>query len=304
MDILITGASGRLGSLVLKEIYKKFPKANIFTLSRKQRLQSNPNTTHFKADITNKSTLDPSMFDVDVIINTVGLVNFNESESNFYKVNTQSVKNILDMCKGSAHIIQTSTISVYGKKMMRVPADEFTRPNPDTFYSKSKFKAEELIRNSGFNYTILRLSDIYGPNYLQGYSKVISLIKKKKMLLIGNGNNNISLIHQSDAVLSIVKAIEKKRTGTYIISNKPYTQKYLFNLIADELNVPKLRRSIPVFLAKLFIDLNLINIPKEYIDIVSSNRAFITKLAQKELDFKPLIDIRSGISQVIEQVIP
>jgi dTDP-4-dehydrorhamnose reductase len=82
-----------------------------------------------------------------------------------YKVNVDGTKNIADVCKAHGiHLIHVSTDFVFdGKKA--TPYTEDDAVSPIEWYGETKAIAEEVVKNSGANYTIIRLSYPYRATY-------------------------------------------------------------------------------------------------------------------------------------------
>ena len=76
-----------------------------------------------------------------------------------------------------------------------------------------KLEAEELIKKSGLNYTILRPTMIYGGKEDNNFFKMLSFIKKKGFFVIfGSGKNLIQPVHVDDVADSIFKVLNNSVT--------------------------------------------------------------------------------------------
>ncbi|MBP9837900.1 MAG: SDR family oxidoreductase [Proteobacteria bacterium] len=81
----------------------------------------------------------------------------------YYQVERESIKKL----------IYISSTSVYGEEDGRV-VDEETPTVPKGFSGERIIQGEEIVRNSGFNYAILRFAGIYGPSRLRLVEEVKS----------------------------------------------------------------------------------------------------------------------------------
>jgi UDP-glucose 4-epimerase len=61
-----------------------------------------------------------------------------------------------------ARFVYTSTASVYGKANI-IPTHSRYRPKPKSDYAVAKLAGEHFVKNSGADFTIFRLSNVYGP---------------------------------------------------------------------------------------------------------------------------------------------
>ena len=96
-------------------------------------------------------------------------------------------------------------IKSYSK--INLPISEKIFPSPDSFYGSIKYTAEEIIKNSGINYVICRLSNIYGTGSginipmgaLGNFMKALNT--ENFMQVYGEGNNIIDYIHINDTII-------------------------------------------------------------------------------------------------------
>ena len=125
-------------------------------------------------------------------------------EKSFQEVNVELTKKAIDMCKKSKikKIIYFSGLGV--------------SKNSTSRYFISKFKAEQIIINSGLNYTIFRPSYIIGKDdYLTRNFK--KQIRKKKILIPGSGKYNIQPISIQDVCYIVNLASQSRNFSKKII---------------------------------------------------------------------------------------
>jgi nucleoside-diphosphate-sugar epimerase len=292
MKTYITGASGRLGRLVMEKV-------DATAIVRRKSGIGGEIVCDFEG-----SGLKDILDDADRIIHLAGSRDFLDIEK-AREGNVKLTERILDAMPPGAKIIYSSSISVYGKKMAEIPADELTPPRPDTAYAKSKIEAEEAIRKSGILHNILRIGPVYGPGF-EEYFKVLGMIEKGKMKIIGDGKNRIPFVHGEDVSLAIQSSLDSGG-GTYVITGKSMSQEEVFEVAANALGAPVPTRHVPLILAKAYSQIELFRkehsdyVPKfipEDIAVLSSDRAFDCKKARQELGFKAR-PLKSGIEEMV-----
>ena len=172
--ILITGASGLLGSYLCRTALEKgFSVIGMYN-SVKPNLKG---VNLVKCDITNVTELENvlKIFSPSLVIHTAALTVVDYCEENLeeaFKVNTEATINISEICKKiGAVLYYMSTTGIFdGKKSFYKESD---LPNPLNIYSKSKLLAEKtVLKNSG---VVIRTSVVYGWNS--------SLSKRKNLAL-------------------------------------------------------------------------------------------------------------------------
>ncbi|MDA8605156.1 NAD-dependent epimerase/dehydratase family protein [Gammaproteobacteria bacterium] len=223
MKILLTGASGFIGSKLLKSLIKKYGVGSIVVLSSK-------NIKHVECFVY-KSPQD-----------------FNINEKYFKKIThiihagaftpkeTSQVNNIEDSCsnidftknllrykfESLKRIINLSTIDVYAASQVKL--SEKSQINPSSLYGMSKLYCERMIKcfseNHKVDYINLRIGHVYGPGE-EEYKKVIPLtIKKilenKPIQIWGNGTELRSFIFVEDVVNSIINSISSSMNNKNI----------------------------------------------------------------------------------------
>jgi nucleoside-diphosphate-sugar epimerase len=252
-------------------------------------------------DLFSTKVIESAIKDCDAVIHCASLINY--TDWNLLKrTNVDGTKNLIEICKKYPimRFVYISSTAVYGKKINF--ANEFTPPNPDNLYGKSKLEAERLVLEnfSEVPSVILRPSIIYGPTYIEYYSKVIKLAIKAKLPIIGNGKNIIPFVHAKDVASAIIKSLQTDFSigKIYIINeNVSVDQEKMINYLYELVGKGKPMK-IPVFLAR--IAAKVLNFDEEDINVLSSHRIFDCTLANKEIKWYPKIGILNGIREMFE----
>lgn len=290
--IFITGATGRLGREVLKLIPNAIP------LVRKKSNLKNEIITDFS-----EKELTKILAKAKTVIHLAGSMDFFD-HNKLWEINVKLTERIVKSISKDTKIIFASSISVYGKEMKEIPADENTPVSPDTPYSRSKVFAEEIVKKHK-NHIILRIGTIYGKGF-DDYYMVLRMIRKGNMYLLGNGENRVSFIDVIDVANAVKNSISAKY-GTYLISGESKTQKEILEIASKYLKVSSPIKKAPVSFALMFaqaeevkarIEKRKPKITREHIMILSSDREFNCRKAERELKFKPL-KIEEGIKRMV-----
>jgi nucleoside-diphosphate-sugar epimerase len=290
--VYLTGATGRLGRIVLRE-------SSAIPIVRKKSGLKNEIVSDFSSN-----DLKKILKDADVVIHLAGSRDFLDRKK-AWKGNVELTRKIVEATPESVKIIYSSSISVYGKKLAGIPADEQTRLVPDTPYAKTKLEAEKIV--ASHNHVILRIGTVYGPGF-EDYFKVLRLIDKGKMPIIGDGKNRIPFVHADDVVFAIKNAVDNGN-GTYILAGECLNQNEVFNTAAKELGVKAPKNHMPVLLAKIYAHLALTwaeicggearFIPED-IAVLSSDREFDCRKAKIDLRFMPR-PLKEGIAEMAKE---
>ncbi|MCL5680343.1 MAG: NAD(P)-dependent oxidoreductase [Candidatus Marsarchaeota archaeon] len=307
---LVTGATSAIGRKLV---------AQLVAMGHEVRaiLRTHPSKTNewmtlpakvkvYVADLTLKNENDSEVLedacrDVDNIFHIASAVyNYKNTYDELININVIGTENLLNAYesanKGSSkpvHLIYASSVSVYGYKRQGELLSESSEVKPASPYAESKMMAEQVIKsfadaNSKIRYSILRFGTFYGPGYKDSYFKMFKLLEQGRAIYISGGTNNVSLIHEDDAIDALLLAAKVKnpKNETYNISDGQFhTIKSLFELAATALGVQPPKRSVPHVVAK--ITSKIANINYDELEFVASNRKIDISKAKKELGFKP-----------------
>jgi len=161
IKVLATGATGLVGSRFVEMFSDKYDVINMDLTTG--------------VDITKAETFKP-FFDAHPEAKAlIHLAAFTDTNKAFaesgdksgicYKVNVDGTKNIADICKErSIHLIHVSTDFVFdGKKETPYVEDDPT--SPIEWYGETKAIAEQVVKDSGASYSIVRLAYPYRAHF-------------------------------------------------------------------------------------------------------------------------------------------
>ena len=208
--VLITGASGMLGSNLMKLITSK---------------QIVGYTSEL--DITNSELINEklNLENPDIIIHTAAYTDVEDSEVNAdraYSVNTIGTQNLVNYCiDKNILFIYISSTGVYGTaKQDRYT--EFDDVCPTTIHHKSKYEAEKIVQNHLSKYLIVRTGWLYGGDKTHSKNFVY-----KRFLEASNNDtiySNDTQIGNPTSVVDLAKQIdvliEKKQYGIFNCVNE------------------------------------------------------------------------------------
>jgi nucleoside-diphosphate-sugar epimerase len=170
-------------------------------------------------DITQPDSVRKALEKVDIVVHMAGIlppVAYEKPEL-ARQVNVGGTKTIVDLIKEKgSHIplVFTSSVAVFGPTPNAtdpLSADK-NDPNPRGAYGETKFEAESLIRGSGIDYVILRLTAI------MYFTFDVSDIKRMFSIPL---NNRIEFCHPDDLALAILNAVnnfDSIKGSTLVIS--------------------------------------------------------------------------------------
>jgi len=227
MKYLIIGGTGVIGYKILQNIRKEDSSVKFTFLNNKQILK-NSHFLNIENLIETKNLI--KKISPDIVIHCSALSNIDFCENNKKKaesINVLGTKNIVEGCKESnSKIVYISTSFVFdGKKKY----SENDNTSPSTFYGFTKFKGEEIIKDSNLPFLILRTDQPYSWieqwQHTNSVIRVIDSLKKKKIFYEVNDWYNVPT-YVPDFVNATMKLIKLKKEGVFHVSGSDFLNRY------------------------------------------------------------------------------
>ena len=327
MKILITGASGFIGSFIVEKALSEGLEvwAGVRKTSNKNYLQDS-GIKFIDLHFSDKDKLKTQLSEFrekygkwNYIVHNAGVTKCKDKRD-FDRVNYEFTKNLIltlsdcDMIPDK--FILMSSLSAFGpiREDSMLPILLSDTPNPNTAYGKSKLKAERFLQSlSGFPYVILRPTGVYGPRD-KDYFLMIKSVKQGFDFAVGKKLQYITFIYVKDLVKAIFLALknEQVKNKAYFVSDgnvytgKDYSilvqeklkKKHVFRLIVP-LPLVKIISLISEKSASMFGKASTLNGDKYNIFKQRNWQCDISEL-QKELNFEADYDLKKGVDESID----
>ena len=262
MKILITGASGFIGSFIVEEALKRGFEtwAAVRKSSSREYLQDE--RIHFiELNLSSKEQLveqlRPHQF--DYVVHAAGVTKC-LNKQDFHRINTEGTKNlseaILEMGMPLKRFVFISSLSIFGAIKEQLPYEEIREtdtPQPNTEYGRSKLEAEKFLSNTTLPYIILRPTGVYGPRE-KDYFIMAKSIKQHTDFAVGYKRQDITFVYVKDVVQAVFLALDRGKNGRkYFLSDGQVYQSTTFSdLIHEELGRPWwIRVTAPVWVLRI-----------------------------------------------------
>ncbi|WP_437956361.1 NAD(P)-dependent oxidoreductase [Sorangium sp. So ce119] len=215
MKVLVTGASGFLGSHVAEQLVQKGH--GVVALVRRSSstkfLSSLRGVELAYGAIEDAESVRRAVVDagVDAIVHSAGLVKARD-EAEFFRVNVGGTRNMLDAAKAAPSMkrfVFVSSLAAIGPSLDGRPVAPDARPAPVTRYGRSKLEAERLVlaEKDALPVVVLRPPMIYGPRDQESFAFFQS-VARRFLPMLGDGKNTLSVIYASDAAAACIRALE------------------------------------------------------------------------------------------------
>ena len=271
MKILVTGASGFIGSFIVEEALKRGLETWAAVRSSSSRQFLSDERIHFiELNLSSEEQLTEQLRgqEFDYVVHAAGVTKC-LNKQDFYRINTEGTKHLVNaiMKVGMPlkRFVYLSSLSIFGAIREQQPDEEIREtdtPQPNTEYGRSKLAAEQWLDTlntpqsspeGGVPYVILRPTGVYGPRE-RDYFLMAQSIKQHTDFAVGFRQQDITFVYVTDVVQAVFLALEKGQTGRkYFLSDGQVYQSTTFSdLIHEELGRPWwIRITAPVWVLRV-----------------------------------------------------
>ena len=269
MHVLVTGATGFIGSHLCEEFVKKGLKVtglshmkNTKEFMLSHRALEHKNFQIINCDIMEKKGLMDTIRKIqpiDCVFHLAGQTYNRKSEGSIYfQTNFIGTLNILECCRifNIRKFIFSSSIAVYGLSAGQflpqyVPVDEMHEAKPYEFYDLSKYYAEQLCKfysdRFGISCIVLRYSRVFGPDMKGGIiaTAIINALSNATIQISGDISTDFVFIE--DIVKANTASFEKLTDGFQIFNIGSGQEITLYDLCSKIIAITKSLSKIHIF---------------------------------------------------------
>lgn len=234
--VFITGSNGLLGQK-LADLFSRSTNYKLLLTSKEVHSVFDEEAVPYRMlDTTFKRDVQHAVeeFEPEVIINAAAITNVDLCETErelAWKVNVTSVENLIYAAKlTGSRIVHISTDYVFDGKSG--PYNELDRPNPVSYYGRTKLASENVLRTSGVPSVVFRTMVLYGTGIDIKANFALWLIEnlreQKPVRVVDDQVGNPTLV--DDLAYAVLKAVELRRTGLYHVAGPDLVSRYEFAL--------------------------------------------------------------------------
>jgi NADH dehydrogenase len=285
--VFVTGGSSTLGQCVLRRLTSHF---HVLAVEHRHNVEIPDAEIELLRGGLEETVRNPQPLQRAQVVLHMAAVTHADDPAEYFHVNTELTKQLMSACSASQHFIYVSTICAH----------------PDGgAYGRSKWLAEEAIRGSRLDYTIIRPSEIYGSKDAEGIDALIAVARKVRILpdFRYGGSIKYAPISTQEAADFIAEvAVYRRETG------QTYT------LCADRLcTAPEMAQALrssvrPLFVIPVPITMlraaKALRLPmpfkRDQIDRLVLPKAYDSTLARRDYDFQAqsFIDYLTEIGKI------
>ncbi|HEV2491524.1 MAG TPA: NAD-dependent epimerase/dehydratase family protein [Terriglobia bacterium] len=263
--ILLTGATGYLGSRIAQELAARRLPFRVLVRSR-SRLSFDASTAGaevVEGDLRDADAVGLALQGVDRVIHTAALVKmWVRDRADFRRVNVDGLKALVEAAHqaGVERVIYTSSFIALGPSADASAGEGLRHHGPySNEYEQTKVEALAWLRAEGFTrYRVLALMPgvIYGPGPLTEGNLVGGMASQylagKFPGLLGSGNQRWSFAFNDDVVAAHLAALDRGKPGEeYVLGGDNRSLNDLFQVLAELSGVRRPVRHLPFAVGKI-----------------------------------------------------
>lgn len=304
--ILVTGATGHLGNVLLRKLLNRGERVRALVLPGESLHALNGLMVEvIVGNILDRELLDRAVQGVDTVYHLAGIISILPgSDEVMQKVNVSGARNVAEasLKAGVRRLVHVSSIHAFRREPHGITIDETTPLAPDSdagAYDRTKaggaLAVLDLV-NRGLNAVIACPTGIIGPHDYQESEMggaVVNFAAKKLHFLVKGA---FDFVDVRDVAEGLILAAEKGRAGeTYILSGTRVTLEQIWQMTQAEAGSRSPRVILPFKLALFFSHLlqhfyRLAKVTPRFtsysLQTIADNSTFSCAKAAHELSYK------------------
>ena len=316
MKAFVTGATGRIGRLIVEQLLLRGWSLDAFVLPEEDAVfLSQKGVVIFRGDITDRNSIDRAIeqSNPDVLFHLaayvqLGILGDKKSKERMYNVNVNGTHNVLKSAlqhdvKQSVYL---STVAIFGSSGQgSCSINEKTQPHTGNNigeYGKTKllsYQEAMKIQDQGLSLLVFMPGIIFGQG-IPGTISLLNSLYQGKMRRLPNNykENSVPLVFSFDLLQAIHAGIERKKFGEkYLLAESipvPQILAVLTAIMGKKINIKSISYRKAVLLAWFAENFSKVigRTPRITTHKVNNSfkvysQRFDTSKAKKELDWKP-----------------
>ena len=286
--ILFFGASGKLGSVWIKDLNKHNKKFNVFANEYRTKLPHYNFVKNIKLNINEFKKIENfcNLNSVNLIINCIAKTNVDACEKNPKEANQLNYLIAKRLCLISKNLniryVHISTDMLFDGKSKSKYSEKFlTRPLNS--YSKTKLKAENFVKK--YKKSLIIRTNFFGKSLSNNITFSDKILKNRKKNIFLWEDIFFNPVHIKTLIFIINQLILKKAYGIYNISSNQCVSKYSLGQMIEKIYFKK-----TILKKNTFSNIHHTNRPK---NMCLSNKKLLKKLSslEKKLDLNKQLNL-------------
>jgi len=307
MNIVITGATGHIGNVLVRELLGKGENVKALVPPFENDLPIRGlNAEVVSADVCDAASLNTAFQGADAVYHLAGIIAITPGKDELLRrVNVEGTRNVVDAClaAGVGRLVYTSSIHAIQEPPEGIVINETFPVDPNNVigpYARSKAQATLEVRRGmerGLNAVIVHPTGVIGPFdfRISEMGQLVLDFIRGKLKAYMDGAYDFADVR--DVAHGMTLACSKGRAGeSYILSGERVSIKQIMEVLEETSGIKAPKFKVPAWLAHtagklapiyyriarskpLFTDYS--------VDVLRSNSRVTSEKAREELGYKP-----------------
>ena len=258
MRVLVTGASGMLGSAVARKLAARGDEVTVM-----QRRSSALELREVLGDVADADAVRAAVAGQDGVVHLAAKVDVTGPEADYVRANVLGTQNVLAACTelGVARLVQVSSPSVAhtGSSLVGAPAGLADPQHARGPYARTKAQSEvealaaDQTGTGPLAVVAVRPHIVWGPGDTQLVERVVDRARAGRLPLLGTGAALVDTTYVDNAADALVAALDRApqvHGEAFVVSNgEPRPIGEIFGDFCAAAGVPRPTRHVPAGLA-------------------------------------------------------
>jgi nucleoside-diphosphate-sugar epimerase len=319
VDVVITGASGNIGTALISDLLASGAIGHVTGLARRQVDSRSDGVTWLTADVTS-TDLVPLLRGADAVVHLAWLFQPTRQPATTWDTNVRGTQRLLDAAAGAGVdiVVVSSSVGAYSPRTTRDPVDESwpTDGVPTAAYSREKAYVERLLdvfehEHPGIRVVRIRPGFVFqrasateqrrlfgGPLVPDRIAGLIDRISPPFIPDLGSPDEIVfQALHAADAAAGFRLALERDVRGAFNLAADPLID---LSAVAADLGVPVLRLPTAIVRAAVAAawTARLVPTAPGLLDLLRQVPVMSTARARDELGWQPRFSSTEAVADL------
>lgn len=241
MKVLVTGGTGVIGRATISELIGRGHTVRLLTRGADEDADAwGDEVQPFTGDVADVDSIIRAADGCDAVVHIVGIVEESPPDATFAAVNVQGTANVMAEAEraGVGRLVFVSSLG----------ADR-----GDSDYHRSKLEAEQVVRQFGGEWCIVRTGAVYGPRD-ETVSVVLRMVRTLPAVpVIGDGDQPFQPVWHEDVGWALAECVERDDVAGCVLNiagADVLTVNELIDVLSEITDRDPVRVPLPTFLAR------------------------------------------------------
>ncbi len=308
MTVSVTGATGFVGSLLVRRLVACGETVRVLTRSRPRASHLPSNVGDFVGKLSSGADLPAAFLEgSDVLYHLAGEINHPAAMRSVHVEGTRAL--VKAAKRRVAHWVQLSSVGAYGPVRVGIVNEDWALA-PQGEYEVTKTESDRLVQEAAdkgaLSCTLLRPSIVFGPGMSnRSLYQLISVVARRLFFYIGPPGASANYVYVDNVVDALIACgtLPAAKGRVYNLSDF-CTMEQFVGAISASLGKPTPSARLPELpvrlLARVLGMVPSLPLTESRVDALTSRARYPTGRIEKELGYTHRVSVEDGVRRLVE----